>query len=59
MKKLFLGLILSALLGLPVLAALKVADKATDFSARASSAHHFPPVAEPALNCCIISIKRD
>jgi thioredoxin-dependent peroxiredoxin len=38
MKKLFLGLILSALLGLHVLAALKVADKAPDFSARASLA---------------------
>src|SRR5580693_8263117 len=38
MKKLFLGLTLSALLGLPVLAALKVADKAPDFSARASLA---------------------
>jgi peroxiredoxin Q/BCP len=38
MTKLFLGLILSALLGLPVLAALKLADKAPDFSARASLA---------------------
>lgn len=38
MKKLCLGLILSALLGLPVWAALKVADKAPDFSARASLA---------------------
>src|SRR5580700_133599 len=38
MKKLFLGLVLSALLGLPVWAALKVADKAPDFSARASLA---------------------
>ncbi len=38
MKKLFVGLILSALLGLHVLAALKVADKAPDFSARASLA---------------------
>jgi peroxiredoxin len=38
MKKLFLGLTLSVLLGLPVLAALKVADKAPDFSARASLA---------------------
>src|SRR5712691_1476044 len=38
MKKLFLSLTLSALLGLPILAALKVADKAPDFSARASLA---------------------
>lgn len=38
MKKLFLAPILSALLGLPALAALKVADTAPDFSARASSA---------------------
>src|ERR1700676_5452200 len=38
MKKLFLGLVLSALISLPVLAALKVADKAPDFSARASLA---------------------
>jgi peroxiredoxin Q/BCP len=38
MKKLFLGLILSALLGLHVLAALKVADKAPDFSTQASLA---------------------
>ena len=38
MKKLFLGLVLSALLGLPVWAALKVADKAPDFSTRASLA---------------------
>src|SRR6202453_3806211 len=38
MTKLFLGLVLSALLGLPVWAALKVADKAPDFSARASLA---------------------
>jgi len=38
MKKLFLSLILSAVFGLPVLAALKVADKAPDFSARASLA---------------------
>lgn len=38
MKKLFLGLTLSALLALPVLAALKVADKAPVFSARASLA---------------------
>lgn len=38
MKKWFLGLAFTALLGLPVLAALKVADKAPDFSARASLA---------------------
>src|SRR5580658_559750 len=38
MTKLFLGLVLSALLGLPVWAALKVADKAPDFTARASLA---------------------
>jgi thioredoxin-dependent peroxiredoxin len=38
MKKLFLGLAISALVGLPVLAALKVGDKAPDFSARASLA---------------------
>jgi peroxiredoxin len=38
MTKLFLGLTLSALLGLPIFAALKVADKAPDFSARASLA---------------------
>src|ERR1700692_3415075 len=38
MKNMFLGVVLSALLGLPVLAALKVADKAPDFSARASLA---------------------
>src|SRR5580693_9432009 len=38
MTKLFLGLVLSALLGLPVWAALKVADKAPDFSTRASLA---------------------
>jgi len=38
MKNLFLGLVLSVLVGLPVLAALKVADKAPDFSARASLA---------------------
>jgi peroxiredoxin Q/BCP len=38
MKKLFLGLILSALLGLHALAALKVADKAPDFSTQASLA---------------------
>src|SRR6266404_293441 len=38
MKKLFLGLALSALISLPVLAALKVGDKAPDFSARASLA---------------------
>jgi peroxiredoxin len=38
MKNLFLGLGLSLLVGLPVVAALKVADKAPDFSARASLA---------------------
>jgi peroxiredoxin len=38
MKKLFLGLILSALFGLSALAALKVGDSAPDFSARASLA---------------------
>ena len=38
MNKLFLGLVCSTLLGLPVWAALKVADKAPDFSARASLA---------------------
>jgi len=35
-KKLFLALLFSALIGLPVLAALKVGDMAPDFSARAS-----------------------
>src|ERR1700749_4757287 len=38
MKKLFLGLVCSTLLGLPAWAALKVADKAPDFSAKASLA---------------------
>jgi thioredoxin-dependent peroxiredoxin len=38
MNKVFLGLGLFALIGLPVVAALKVADKAPDFSARASLA---------------------
>jgi peroxiredoxin len=38
MMKLFLSLSLSVLLGLPILAALKVADKAPDFSTRASLA---------------------
>ena len=38
MKMLFVSLTLAALLNLPVLAALKVADKAPDFSARASLA---------------------
>src|SRR6202023_3800479 len=38
MKKLFLVLAISALISLPVLAALKVGDKAPDFSARASLA---------------------
>jgi thioredoxin-dependent peroxiredoxin len=38
MKKLFLGLTLATLCGLPVLAALKTGDSAPDFSARASLA---------------------
>jgi len=38
MKKLYLGLVLSVLVGLPVLAALKESAKAPDFSARASLA---------------------
>src|SRR5579862_4699307 len=38
MKYLYLGLVLAMLVGLPVSAALKVADKAPDFSARASLA---------------------
>ena len=38
MKKVFLGLVFSALLAYPFWAALKVADKAPDFSARASLA---------------------
>ena len=38
MKSIFLGSVLSALAVLPLLAALKVADKAPDFSARASLA---------------------
>jgi peroxiredoxin len=38
MKKSFLGLALSVLLAIPVIAALKVADPAPDFSARASLA---------------------
>ena len=38
MKKILLGLALSALVGLPGWAALKVAEKAPDFSARASLA---------------------
>ena len=38
MKKVFLGVVFSALLGLPIMAALKVADKAPDFSAQASLA---------------------
>src|ERR1700687_5513150 len=38
MKILFLSVTLSALLSLPILAALKLADKAPDFSARASLA---------------------
>src|ERR1700758_2812034 len=38
MKNMFLGLVLAVLLGLPLSAALKIADKAPDFSARASLA---------------------
>src|ERR1700691_1753313 len=38
MKNVFPGLVFSVLVGLPLLAALKVADKAPDFSARASLA---------------------
>ena len=38
MKSVFVGVALSVLMGLPILAALKVADKAPDFSARASLA---------------------
>src|SRR6202166_2512136 len=38
MKNVLLGLTLSVLVSLPVLAALKVGDKAPDFSARASLA---------------------
>jgi peroxiredoxin len=38
MKKMFMGLVFSALIGLPLLAALKVSDKAPDFSAQASLA---------------------
>ena len=38
MKKMFLGLTLATLCGLPVLAALKTGDSAPDFSARASLA---------------------
>ncbi|HXQ29684.1 MAG TPA: peroxiredoxin [Gemmatimonadales bacterium] len=38
MKNVFLSLTLSALIGIPITAALKVADKAPDFSARASLA---------------------
>src|SRR5258708_38620327 len=38
MKKLFLGVVLTVLISLPVLAALKVGDMAPDFSARASLA---------------------
>jgi peroxiredoxin Q/BCP len=38
MKKVVLGLALATLLGLPVIAALKPADKAPDFSAKASLA---------------------
>ena len=36
MKKAFLGVAISLLIGLPVLAALKVGDMAPDFSARGS-----------------------
>ncbi len=38
MKRVFLGLVFSASVGFPILAALKVADTAPDFSARASLA---------------------
>lgn len=38
MKKVFLGLVISASVAFPVLAALKTADKAPDFSAQASLA---------------------
>jgi len=38
MKKVFLGLAISALIGLPVLAALKAGDMAPDFAAKASLA---------------------
>ena len=38
MKEVLLGLVFAAAVGFPVLAALKVADKAPDFSARASLA---------------------
>jgi peroxiredoxin Q/BCP len=38
MMKVFLGLVLAASVGFPILAALKVADTAPDFSARASLA---------------------
>jgi thioredoxin-dependent peroxiredoxin len=38
MKKVFLGLAISALIGLPVLAALKVGDMAPDFATKASLA---------------------
>src|ERR1700735_1521191 len=38
MMKVFLGLVFAASVGFPILAALKVADKAPDFSARASLA---------------------
>lgn len=38
MKNVFLGLVFSVLVGLPILAALKASDKAPDFSARASLA---------------------
>ena len=38
MKRVFLAVIVFAVVGLPVVAALKVADKAPDFSARASLA---------------------
>src|SRR5882672_1327107 len=38
MKKMFLGVVFVVLIGLPVLAALKVGEMAPDFSARASQA---------------------
>src|ERR1035441_3483927 len=50
MKKLLLSLALFLLIALPVLAALKVGDKAPDFSARASLAgKEFPFSLESAL----------
>jgi len=38
MRNLYLGLVLAVLVGLPLVAALKVSEKAPDFSARASLA---------------------